>query len=258
MVKKVVPVSRMRQHSVWKAGRGYGYMYGDKYMVSDGLSDDELIETGIPGLSIENPAAYRALCENLDDAELLYHPVPVGKYAELPETKASVQRYNIIAQHFIDNCDGMDGRTMLDIGCHYGYLSFSFAALGAQVLGIEPACKSVKICRMIKDCINSSVNFMVGSAENIVLQDKAYEVVLAMNMLHYVLADKSRKYTELFFRHLGSITGEYCVLSYAVGYPQWTIAHIGDVPTDICAMGGFQSVEYIGVANSYPIWVAKK
>lgn len=239
---------------------GAGYIFGAEYCCNIETPGKTALIDEI-GLPLELAQGTKPYCEleRLLGDEGLYHPVPVGKYSQKPETKNSIQRFNLIVRYLTKYMPSFDNATMLDLGCHYGYLGFSLEALGFTVTAIEKLHRSVCICRLIKDVLASRINFRWCRAEDIIEEGQDYDVVMAMNMLHYVFDGKARVFLEHFFNRLGAITKKYCILSYPVNNPRWTIPHEGDVFEDICYLGGFRSVECVGYPEgSYPIWIASK
>lgn len=75
------------------------------------------------------------------------------------------------------------GRDVVDIGCGGGMLARDLAALGARVIGIEVS--EQQLAPAIA-CEASGVRYLVGSAQQLPLEDGSVDVAVFMRSLHHV------------------------------------------------------------------------
>ena len=80
------------------------------------------------------------------------------------------------------------GKTVLDVGCKYGFFCFEAARRGAaRVVGIDVDPDSVRKARLLASCLGSPVEFELCDVEREPLAGE-FDVVLCLNVLHH-LAD---------------------------------------------------------------------
>lgn len=82
---------------------------------------------------------------------------------------------------------GLDGKTIIDVGCGGGILAESMAARGATVTGIDLAQKSLNVARLHGLESGVQVEYRNISAEQMASERAAqYDVVTCMEMLEHV------------------------------------------------------------------------
>ena len=119
----------------------------------------------------------------------------INKFEELaerwwdPESEFKpLHQINPLRLTWIDNTvDGLNGLSVLDLGCGGGILSEAMANLGANVTGIDPAERSIKVAKIHAEKSNSDVNYLCGSSETLAKSMyESYDVVTCMEMLEHV------------------------------------------------------------------------
>ena len=92
----------------------------------------------------------------------------IKKFEELaerwwdPESEFKpLHQINPLRVTWIDNSvNGLNGLSVLDLGCGGGILSEAMAKLGAKVTGIDPAKRSIKVAKIHAEKSNSDVNYL--------------------------------------------------------------------------------------------------
>jgi 2-polyprenyl-6-hydroxyphenyl methylase / 3-demethylubiquinone-9 3-methyltransferase len=79
-----------------------------------------------------------------------------------------------------------EGVTLLDIGCGAGLLSEPLARQGFAVTGIDPAGENVEIARAHAGKTGVAVAYRNDTAEALVAEGAAFDVVLAMEVVEHV------------------------------------------------------------------------
>ena len=114
---------------------------------------------------------------------------PEGKFAPLHKFNPIRIRYikdNTI-KHF-----GIKSKTkplinlnILDLGCGGGLLSEPMSRMGANVTGIDPSEKNIKIAKLHAKKNNLKINYICSSPEKVNLKKK-YDVILNMEVIEHV------------------------------------------------------------------------
>ena len=74
---------------------------------------------------------------------------------------------------------------VLDIGCGGGLLTEPMSRLGANVTGIDPSERNIKVAKIHSAKNNLKINYLCSSPENINLKKK-YDVILNMEVVEHV------------------------------------------------------------------------
>ena len=94
---------------------------------------------------------------------------------------------NPLRIHFIERIAGIQGQTMLDVGCGGGILSEGLAEKGAVVTGIDLADKSLKVARLHLLESGNKVTYQCVPAEQFAEENPgAFDSVVCMEMLEHV------------------------------------------------------------------------
>jgi 2-polyprenyl-6-hydroxyphenyl methylase/3-demethylubiquinone-9 3-methyltransferase len=116
---------------------------------------------------------------------------PTGKFA--PLHKFNPVRLKFIretaAEHFGRATNAVrpfEGLALLDIGCGGGLLCEPMARLGFAVTGVDPSEKNVKIAATHAAEAGVNIEYRRGSAEILVEEHRAYDVVLNMEVVEHV------------------------------------------------------------------------
>jgi len=98
-----------------------------------------------------------------------------------------LHQINPLRLGWIDNAvGGLKGRKVLDLGCGGGILSEAMSKRGAEVLGVDPAEKSIKIAKIHAEKCGSNVQYEYSSSEDLVSKNKMFDVITCMEMLEHV------------------------------------------------------------------------
>jgi 2-polyprenyl-6-hydroxyphenyl methylase / 3-demethylubiquinone-9 3-methyltransferase len=93
---------------------------------------------------------------------------------------------------YIDRLAGMEGKTVLDVGCGGGILSESMAGLGAHVTGIDLGDKALKVAKLHLLESGRKVTYRKIAVEALAKeQPHHYDVVTYMEMLEHVPSPQS-------------------------------------------------------------------
>lgn len=93
---------------------------------------------------------------------------------------------------YIDRLAGLEGKTVLDVGCGGGILSESMAGLGAHVTGIDLGDKALKVAKLHLLESGKQVSYRKIAVEALAKeQPHHYHVVTCMEMLEHVPSPQS-------------------------------------------------------------------
>ncbi len=95
---------------------------------------------------------------------------------------------NPIRLDYIDQqCGGLEGKTVIDVGCGGGILSESMYFTGAKVTGIDAAGSALSVAKLHQLESNAEVEYIAITAEELAVQRAGqYDVVTCMEMLEHV------------------------------------------------------------------------
>jgi 2-polyprenyl-6-hydroxyphenyl methylase/3-demethylubiquinone-9 3-methyltransferase len=84
-------------------------------------------------------------------------------------------------------CGGLEGKTVIDVGCGGGILSESMHFAGAKVTGIDAAGAALSVAKLHQLESNAEVEYIAITAEELAEQRAGqYDVVTCMEMLEHV------------------------------------------------------------------------
>jgi 2-polyprenyl-6-hydroxyphenyl methylase/3-demethylubiquinone-9 3-methyltransferase len=93
---------------------------------------------------------------------------------------------------YIDRLAGLEGKTVLDVGCGGGILSESMAGLGADVTGIDLGDKALKVAKLHLLESGKQVTYRKIAVEALAKeQPHHYDAVTCMEMLEHVPSPQS-------------------------------------------------------------------
>jgi 2-polyprenyl-6-hydroxyphenyl methylase / 3-demethylubiquinone-9 3-methyltransferase len=78
------------------------------------------------------------------------------------------------------------GKVIVDVGCGGGLLAEELAALGAQVIGVDPAAASIATAREHASQARLDIDYRVGRGEQLPVQDGVADVVCCVDVLEHV------------------------------------------------------------------------
>ena len=92
-------------------------------------------------------------------------------------------RLDYIAQR----CEGLDAKSVVDVGCGGGILAEAMARAGARVTGIDLSEKALAVARLHQLESQASVEYLMIGADALAAQrPAAYDVVTCMELLEHV------------------------------------------------------------------------
>jgi len=96
---------------------------------------------------------------------------------------------NPLRLDYIDGIAGLNGKTVLDVGCGGGILAESMAQRGARVTGIDLADQPLKVAQLHLLESGRSVDYRLVSAEDLAREaPQCFDVITCMEMLEHVPA----------------------------------------------------------------------
>jgi 2-polyprenyl-6-hydroxyphenyl methylase/3-demethylubiquinone-9 3-methyltransferase len=114
---------------------------------------------------------------------------PMAPLHRLNPTRIAWLR-DAIAAHFRHSGGGdeppLAGLSLLDIGCGAGLLAEPLSRLGAEVVGLDPAPKSIEIARAHAEATGAGPSYRVGTIEDLARESARFDVVLAMEVVEHV------------------------------------------------------------------------
>ena len=84
-----------------------------------------------------------------------------------------------------------EGLRVLDIGCGGGLLCEPMARLGAEVVGVDAAARNIPVAQTHAEQSGLSIEYRHGTAEELVTQGEAFDVVLNMEVVEHVADPQS-------------------------------------------------------------------
>lgn len=247
---KLVPSSML--YGEESEGTAAGYMRDGHYELVSGAKhlrhDTEIVEllTPVPEGNIAD--AEEILAYN--GGHKPYHPIPIEPFEDVEVSRPSVDRYNI-AYGTLCSCGELQGATMYELGCHTGYLSFSFECCGLHVSACDRREDVIKIAEHTAHILNSRVDFQLADIKDVVANGRQYDYVLGMNVFHYLTKEMTHEETIAFVTNLGKMTRNAAVVTTletdVLRYPE------------IAELGGFHTFKKVGEpVDSHAIWLLSK
>ena len=126
--------------------------------------------------------------ENVDTAEIEKFQSIASRWWDTESEFKTLHDINPLRIDYIaQQCGGLDGKKVLDIGCGGGILSEAMAAKKAQVTGIDMAELSLDVARMHLHETGLEVDYQLITAEQMAIeQPHQYDVVTCMELLEHV------------------------------------------------------------------------
>jgi 2-polyprenyl-6-hydroxyphenyl methylase/3-demethylubiquinone-9 3-methyltransferase len=89
--------------------------------------------------------------------------------------------------YIVRRCGGLEGKSVVDVGCGGGILAESMARAGARVTGIDLSQKALAVARLHQLESDASVEYLMTSAEALAAERPAsFDVVTCMELLEHV------------------------------------------------------------------------
>ena len=121
-------------------------------------------------------------------------PIELEKFSQLahkwwdPTSEFKpLHEINPLRLNYIDRHAGLDGKSVLDVGCGGGILSESMAGLGADVTGIDLAEKSLQVAKLHLLESGKKVEYRNIAVEELAeSQPASFDIVTCLEMLEHV------------------------------------------------------------------------
>lgn len=124
---------------------------------------------------------------NVDPAEIEKFSALAHRWWDPQSEFKPLHEINPLRIDYIDSRVGLDGKTVLDVGCGGGILSEGMAARGAKVTGIDLADKALTVARLHLLESGREVEYRKLSAEDLALeQPRHYDIVTCLEVLEHV------------------------------------------------------------------------
>lgn len=80
----------------------------------------------------------------------------------------------------------LKGLKVVDIGCGGGLICEPLTRLGATVIGIDAGVENIEVARQHAEKLNLAIDYYPLSAEELVLQNKQFDIVIALEIVEHV------------------------------------------------------------------------
>lgn len=125
--------------------------------------------------------------ENVDRAELEKFQALAAKWWDPNSEFRPLHEINPLRLDWIDSLAGLNGKTVLDVGCGGGILAEAMAGKGASVTGIDLADKSLGVARLHQLESGADVQYEQVPTETYAQDNPGrFDVVTCMEMLEHV------------------------------------------------------------------------
>lgn len=125
---------------------------------------------------------------NVDVQELDRFEAAARQWWDLDGEYAALHHINPLRVRFIEQCaSGLNGKSVLDVGCGGGILSEAMAARGAVVAGIDMGKTALRVARRHSQDSGLPIAFERTTVEALAdAQPRAFDVVTCMELLEHV------------------------------------------------------------------------
>ncbi len=125
---------------------------------------------------------------NVDEAEIEKFSALASRWWDTESEFKALHDINPLRLDYIQQqCGGLKGKKVLDIGCGGGILSEAMATAGGEVTGIDMAEMSLDVARMHLHETGLQVDYHLATAEQFCAQHAGqFDVITCMEMLEHV------------------------------------------------------------------------
>jgi len=124
---------------------------------------------------------------NVDPAEIARFSELAHRWWDPASDFKPLHDINPLRLDYIDRCAGLNGKTVLDVGCGGGILAESMAQRGAQVTGIDLSDKALKVAQLHVLESGVTLDYRHASAEDFARErPQHYDIVTCMELLEHV------------------------------------------------------------------------
>src|SRR5688572_7654171 len=124
---------------------------------------------------------------NVDPAELAKFEALASRWWDPYSEFKPLHDINPLRLKFINDRVGLNGKTVIDVGCGGGILSESMAALGARVTGLDMGDAPLAVARLHLKESGLRVDYVRATAEDYAREHTGtFDVVTCLEMLEHV------------------------------------------------------------------------
>ncbi|MFQ5660862.1 MAG: bifunctional 2-polyprenyl-6-hydroxyphenol methylase/3-demethylubiquinol 3-O-methyltransferase UbiG [Gammaproteobacteria bacterium] len=99
----------------------------------------------------------------------------------------TLHHINPVRLHYIDKVAGLEGKSVLDLGCGGGLLTESMAAKGAQVTGLDASDAVIDIAKAHRQQSGRQIEYITGTVEQFAQDHRdSFDVITCMELLEHV------------------------------------------------------------------------
>ena len=104
---------------------------------------------------------------------------PSGKFAPL-------HKINPLRSNYINDKKNVNNLEVLDVACGGGLLTEALHDFGAQVTGVDISEIAIETAKLHASKNNKDISYILGEAENLLLEKKAFDVVSCLEAIEHV------------------------------------------------------------------------
>ena len=104
---------------------------------------------------------------------------PSGKFAPL-------HKINPLRSNYINDKKNVNNLEVLDVACGGGLLTEALYDFGAQVTGVDISEVAIKTAKLHASKNNKDISYILGEAESLLLDKKAFDVVSCLEAIEHV------------------------------------------------------------------------
>jgi 2-polyprenyl-6-hydroxyphenyl methylase/3-demethylubiquinone-9 3-methyltransferase len=124
---------------------------------------------------------------NVDPAEIARFSELAHRWWDPASDFKPLHDINPLRLDYIDRCAGLNGKSVLDVGCGGGILAERMAQRGAQVTGIDLSDKALKVAQLHVLESGVTLDYRHASAEDFARErPQHYDIVTCMELLEHV------------------------------------------------------------------------
>lgn len=91
-----------------------------------------------------------------------------------------------------------EGKTLLDVGSHWGRWSIAASRLGYKAVGVDPSIDGIAAARSVAKQLDSDASFVVGESRHLPFADDAFDVVFSYGVFqHFPKPDVLASFDEI-------------------------------------------------------------
>ncbi|MBD1558321.1 bifunctional 2-polyprenyl-6-hydroxyphenol methylase/3-demethylubiquinol 3-O-methyltransferase UbiG [Vibrio sp. S9_S30] len=126
--------------------------------------------------------------QNVDPAEIKKFEDMASRWWDLEGEFKPLHQINPLRLNYVqDNCQGLFGKKVLDVGCGGGILAESMAKEGAEVTGLDMGKEPLEVARLHALETGTKLDYVQSTVEDHAAENpERYDVVTCMEMLEHV------------------------------------------------------------------------